>query len=116
MYNLFSLADMTLNHSEKAQRGGKQYLCLNEGGVREPTGRGYACSAVALLLRLSPSTYFSHCRGFPLIAMSHLLQHFLGVAAVVSSSLDVRCIFAGGDAPAMNRHIISRSLAFVYLR
>src|SRR4029434_1512379 len=31
---LFSLADLTLIHSEKAHRGGKPNL--NEGGVREP--------------------------------------------------------------------------------
>src|SRR4029434_5589932 len=37
---LFSLADLSSvicqNHSEKAHRGGKPNLCLNEGGVREP--------------------------------------------------------------------------------
>src|SRR4029434_5180830 len=38
--------------NEKTQRGGKQYVCLNEGGVREPTGRVHACSAVPLFLHL----------------------------------------------------------------
>ena len=31
---------------------GRQTVPLNEGSVREPTGRVYACSAVALLLHL----------------------------------------------------------------
>lgn len=42
----------SLTFCEKAQKGGKQYLCLNEDvrDVRELTGRVYACSAVAFLL------------------------------------------------------------------
>src|SRR4029434_9004636 len=69
-------------------------------GACESAPVGVMLGNVALLLRLSPSTYFSHCRGFPLIAMSHLLQHFLG-----SGSCCCGCCFF---LPRCSRHLCWR--------